>query len=217
MPKITLVPTSHVARESLENVRKAIEEEKPECVAVELDVNRYYYIKERGGAGPMDMVGALGIPTFLIYWILKKFQDYFGRRTGILPGSEMIEAVRIAREKGSDVALIDQRIEVTLYKLRKISLMGKLKLFKLMAMGMFGLAFPFGRGEKIDLNRVPPKKLVRQAMDYMKKELPEFYRVLVGQRNAVMARNLKHLSEKYDSVVCVIGAGHEEGIRKLLK
>lgn len=216
MAKIILVPTSHIARESLERVRKTIENEKPDCVAVELDINRYHYLKERGSESTLDMIRVLGLPTFLIYWILKKFQDYFGKKTGILPGSEMMEAIRMAREKGITIALIDRPIEITLFKVRKTSLSEKLRLFKLLIMGVLGLAIPFGKKHRFNLNLVPPKKIIEQAMAYLKKELPGFYRILVSERNAVMAKNLKELGRKFDKIVCVIGAGHEKGMKELL-
>jgi pheromone shutdown protein TraB len=138
MPKIILVPTSHIARESLDRVRKAIEKEKPDCVAVELDINRYQYLKESRNESTFNMIRILGPPTFLLYWVLKKFQDHFGKKTGILPGSEMIEAVRIAKENGITVALIDLPIDITLSRIKTIPLSEKLKLFKLLIMGVFG-------------------------------------------------------------------------------
>ncbi|MEE9323531.1 MAG: TraB domain-containing protein [Candidatus Aenigmarchaeota archaeon] len=216
MPKIILVPTSHIARESLYHVRKAIESEKPDCVAVELDINRYHYLKEQGEESATDMIRFLGLPTFLIYWILKKFQNYFGKKTGIFPGSEMMEAVGIARERGITIALIDQPIEITLLKIRKITLSEKLKLFRFLVMGVFGMAVPFGKKHEFDLNRVPPKEIIKQAMSYLRKELPGFYSVLVGERNKIMAKNLKELGKRFDKIVCVIGAGHEKGIKIIL-
>jgi pheromone shutdown-related protein TraB len=216
MPEIILVPTSHVARESLDQVKKTIENEKPDCVAVELDINRYHYLREQGDGSPIEMMRFLGLPTFLIYWILKKFQDYFGKKTGILPGSEMMGAIGMAKEKGISIVLIDQPIEITLAKIMKIPLSEKLMLLKLLIMGVLGLAIPFGKKHKFDLNRVPPKEVIREAMSFLRKELPGFYRVLVSERNAVMAKNLKEVSKKFDRIVCVVGAGHEEGIKKLL-
>ncbi len=217
MAKIILVPTSHIARESLERVRKTIENEKPDCVAVELDINRYHYLKERGSESTLDMIRVLGLPTFLIYWVLKKFQDYFGKKTGILPGSEMMEAIGMGRERGITIALIDRPIEITLFKIRKLPLSEKLTLFKLLIMGVLGIAIPFGKKHKFDLNRVPPKEIIKQAMGYLKKELPGFYRILVSERNAVMAKNLKDLARKFDDIVCVVGAGHEKGMKELLE
>ncbi len=58
--------------------------------------------------------------------------------------------------------------------------------------------------------------MIEQAMSYLEKELPGFYSVLVGERNVIMVRNLKVLARKFNKIVCVIGAGHEKGMKNLL-
>jgi len=217
MSKITLVPTSHIARESLERVRGTINKENPDCVAVELDINRYQYLRVRKKEKTFDILRVLGIPTFLLYWILKKFQDYFGKKTGIFPGSEMLEAVKIAKEKNITIAFIDLPIEITLARIKALPLTEKLKIFKLLLMSIVGLALPFKGSASLDLNKVPPQKVIDQAMDYLRKEMPGFYRILVSERNKVMSKNLMSLTSRFDNIVCVIGAGHEKGMKKMLK
>lgn len=218
MAKIILVPTSHIARESLSNVRKVVIREKPGCIAIELDINRYYALKaeEKGRVGSLEMIMSLGVFTFLIYWVLKKVQTYFGRKTGIMPGSEMLKGVEIAKEERIPFAFIDQPIEKTFFNIKKLPTSEKLKLFWLLIKAMLGMVCPFGKRVEIDLNRVPPKKLLEEAMEQFRKELPGFYKVLVDERNKVMAKNLKALGEKFDKIVCVIGAGHEKGLKELL-
>ncbi|MCK5474695.1 MAG: TraB/GumN family protein, partial [Candidatus Aenigmarchaeota archaeon] len=44
---IYLVGTSHIAKESLSKVKKAIEGKKPNCVAVELDYVRFHALKNK--------------------------------------------------------------------------------------------------------------------------------------------------------------------------
>jgi pheromone shutdown-related protein TraB len=216
MPKIILVPTSHIARESLENVRKAVEKHKPGCIALELDINRYYALRAQEGGSSLGMIKAFGVFAFLIYWIMKRFQKYFGEKTGVLPGSEMLKGIEVARESGIPYAFIDQPIGITFHRIRKIPLSEKLGLLWLLVKAVFGLAYPFGKRVEIDLSKVPPKELIDQAMDQFRKELPGFYRILVEERNKVMARNLKALARKFEKIVCVIGAGHEKGMKKLL-
>jgi pheromone shutdown-related protein TraB len=216
MPEIIIVPTSHIARESLENVRKAVEKHKPGCIALELDINRYYALRSQEGGSPLGMVKDFGVFAFLVYWVLKKFQKYFGGKTGILPGSEMLAGIEAARESGIPCAFIDQPIEITFSRIREIPLSEKLGLFWLLIKAISGLAYPFGKKVEIDLSKVPPKELIDQAMDQFRKELPGFYRILVEERNKVMARNLKELGRKFEKIVCVIGAGHEKGMKKLL-
>ena len=218
MSKIVLVSTSHVAKESLERVKKAVEKEKPDCIAVELDIDRYRYMQseEKNNGSVLEMIKHLGPATFSVYWIMKKFQNYFGKKTGIMAGSEMLKAIEIAKENGITVALIDRPIGITLVKIKNLSLSEKLGLFKLLTIGVFGIVMPFGKKEQFDLNKVPSKKIVNQAMELLEKELPGFYKILVHERNIVMAKNLKNLTGKFDNIVCVIGAGHEKGIEKVL-
>lgn len=218
MSKIVLVSTSHVARESLERVKKAVEKEKPDCIAVELDIDRYRYMQseEKNSGSTLEMIKHLGLATFSVYWIMKKFQNYFGKKTGIMAGSEMLKAIELAKEKKITVALIDRPIGITLARIKSLPLSEKLGLFKLLVMGVFGIAMPFVKKEQFDLNKVPSKKIVNQAMDLLEKELPGFYKILVHERNIVMARNLKNLTGKFDKIVCVIGAGHEKGMKNVL-
>lgn len=217
MAELIIVPTSHVAGQSVANVKHAIERENPDCVAVELDISRYHYLRERRGESPFTIMRTMGVSAFLVYMLLKRFQNYFGRKTGILPGSEMREAVEKAKEMGLAVAFVDQPIQITLLKIRTIPLREKMKLLWLLAKSVLGIVWPWGKGVEIDLNRVPSKGIIDYSMNYFRKELPNFYRVLVSERDEVMARNLKELSKKFNKIVCVIGAGHETGMKNLLK
>lgn len=212
MPKIILIPTSHIARESLEKIRNVVTMEKPDCIALELDINRYYALKSQDSGSSLGMIRAFGVLSFLIYWILKRFQGYFGDKMGVLPGSEMLKGVELAKEFNLPFAFIDQPIGRTFFGIRKIPVSEKLRIFWLLIKAVFGLAYPFGKKVEIDLSKVPPKNLIEQAMGYFRKELPGFYKILVEDRNRVMARNLKELSKKFDKIVCVIGAGHEKGM-----
>jgi len=38
---IILIPTSHIAEESIQKIKEVIEKTKPDCVAIELDEKRY--------------------------------------------------------------------------------------------------------------------------------------------------------------------------------
>lgn len=218
MPKIIFVSTSHVARESLEKVRKAVEKETPDCIAIELDVLRFRSM-ESEKKETLSSIKILGLPTFVIYWVLQKFQEYFGKKTGILPGSEMTEAVRLAKEKRIPFAFIDQRIDVTFYRIQSIPISEKLKLLWILLLALLGMAVPSAEKhkQKIDLNRVPEQKIIEEAMQFLETELPNFYRILVIERNEVMAKNLKELDKRFGKIVCVLGAGHEKGMREILK
>lgn len=223
MGRMVLVPTSHIAMQSLKKVKEVIEREKPDCVAVELDMNRYVSMKEHGETSSLAALKALGVTTFLVYWVLKHLQSWLGSRMGILPGSEMMQAVEIARGMGIKVALIDRDIGVTLMRMKSISWREKFRLiiylFKGLTVGyiLMKIRKP-GKGTKgaVDLSKVPPKDLIDQAMELMRTEFPQLYRVLVRERDQHMADRLRNMSKKFDKIVVVIGAGHADGMKQLL-
>ncbi|MFC2144051.1 TraB/GumN family protein [Candidatus Aenigmatarchaeota archaeon] len=221
MSRIILVPTSHVSAHSLKKVKEVIEREKPDCVAVELDMNRYASMKQHEEASTLEALRALGVTTFALYWILKRLQSWLGKKLGILPGSEMLKAVEISRKMGIKVALIDRDIGVTLFRLKSIPAREKLKLilylFKGLTIDYLLLKMRKDKGTMaIDLTKVPPKDLIKQAMQIMKKEFPNLYNALVTERDRYMTDLLKNMSKKFDKIVVVIGAGHADGMKRLL-
>lgn len=215
MGKIIILPTSHIAGQSLREVRELLEREKPDCVALELDLNRFYAMQAEKKQGSLQTLKLLGPVTFLFYWVLKKLQKWLGGKTGILPGSEMLQGVRVAGELGLKIAFIDQDIRTTILRLKdKVGWREKLKLIWFV---LKGLTLGFIKREKIDLQKVPEKKIIREAMLLLKREFPQLYGVLVSDRDIVMAKRLKMLSKRFKKTVAIVGAGHEEGLRRFIK
>lgn len=212
MGRIILVPTSHVAEESVRKIGQVISQEKPDCIAVELDAARLPALQHPGGKIPFSQ---LGVGGFLIIWVMKKLQEKLGEKAGILPGAEMLKAIEIANARGIQVVLIDRPILETFMKIKSTPLREKGKLLWLLVKGI--TLSPFVKGEKIDLRKVPGEELIEQALLFLKKELPYFSKVLIEERDRHMAEQLLHLSGHYKTVVAVVGAGHKEGMLKLLK
>ena len=217
MPKIVLVPTSHIAKESLERVRKAVEKEKPDCIAVELDQGRYFSMKNEK-ASQREILKQLGFSTWLIYYLFKKLQDWLGKKANIFPGAEMVDAVEMAKKRGLKFALIDQDIRLTFLKIKEVGRREKLSLiwfiFKGLTLGV--LASKLSKDDDMDLSKVPSKKDVNMAMGIIKKNFPSIYRILLEERNELMAKRLVKLSEMFEKVVAVLGAGHYDGVKSLL-
>jgi len=209
--RITLVPTSHIAEESLRKIEAIVEKEKPDCIAVELDMTRFAAMKMGGGR---PSIRELGIGSFLVFWLMKKIQDWLGKKVGILPGSEMLRAVELAQKRKTMLFFIDREIQETFLRIKSIPAGEKLKLFFLLIKGVvLGSLFI---GKKIDLKKVPEDRIIKEAMGFLRKELPGFYRVLVEERDEHMARQLICLSRQYKNIVAVVGAGHKEGLTALL-
>ena len=197
---IILLGTSHISPESMKSIRSVIEREKPDCVAVELDRARYAALVSGKGRKPS------GVFLKMISWMQKEM----GKMTGMVPGEEMLEAVNFSRKSGIMVYLIDQDFSLTIRDIQAISPLEKTRLFLGALLGSFA-------GKRFDLKKVPPRKMVKDALAYLKRSFPQVYEAIVVKRNEHMAFVLKELLKKHEKVLAVVGAGHIDGLKKLLK
>jgi pheromone shutdown protein TraB len=116
--RVHVVGTAHVSAESVTEVEEAIETERPDVVAVELDEGRYRQLK---GETPDDLdagdlLGGNTVFQFLAYWMLSYVQMRMGDRFDITPGADMLAAVETAEEFGLGVALVDRDIQLTVQR-----------------------------------------------------------------------------------------------------
>ena len=56
-----------------------------------------------------------------------------------------------------------------------------------------------------------------KMMEVFKKEIPAVWKAMVGERDAVMARNLNALPSQLETVVAVMGLGHLNGVKRHLQ
>ena len=208
MSRIILVPSSHIAEESLRRIEATVMKEQPDCIAVELDPERFVAMQAGGGR---PSIRELGVWGFLVVTLMKAMQDWLGRKVGILPGSEMLKAAELARETGVHLHFIDRPIHATLQGMKAVPWKEKVKLLFLLVRGI-----SIGKKVEIDLKRVPDTTVVDQAIGFLEQELPGFYRVLISERDAYMAHQLMHLSAVHKKIVAVVGAGHRKGLMKHL-
>ncbi|MCJ7478554.1 MAG: TraB/GumN family protein [Candidatus Nanohaloarchaeota archaeon QJJ-7] len=199
---IELRGTSHIAGEDLESIGREVQDKQPDVVAIELDrVRLKALMNDKQGRRP-------GNPFFLF---LKYIQELLGRRTGVAPGSDMLEAFRAAEKEGIDVALIDQNIAFTLQKLKDAPVREKIKF-----VGYILVAPLIMPGMNIDLENVPGEELVEDMLLRFEVGFPEMYNVLVKERNQIMAERLISLEKEYDEVLAFVGAGHVQGLEDIL-
>ncbi|MFH1324980.1 MAG: TraB/GumN family protein [Nanoarchaeota archaeon] len=214
---LTIIGTSHIAKQSLDEVKKAIEEEHPNIVALELDPSRLHALmnpkKEKLRFYNIFRVGIKGFIFSIIgAWAEKKLGDY----VGVSPGSEMKQAVRLAQKNNLKLALIDQNIEITLKKLSKnITWKEKWNFF----VDIFKAAILRKKEVDFDLTTVPSKEIINTLVNKVKKRYPTIYNVLIKERNEFMSKKLVRLmKEKQDqNILAIVGAGHEEEIIELIK
>ncbi|MCX8146886.1 MAG: TraB/GumN family protein [Candidatus Woesearchaeota archaeon] len=219
---LTIIGTSHIAKQSIEEVKEAIEKFKPKIVAVELDPYRYEALKSRKKSKiRFKDIFKVGIAGFFFALLGSWAQKKLGKIVSIEPGTEMLTAVRLAKNRGIGVSFIDQEIFVTLKKISKtITLKEEIRfIFDIFKSLLFGKREMKKLGlNDINLTRVPEKKLIKKLMEDLKKRYPNIYGVLVEERNKIMASKLINLMKaNTENIVAVVGAGHEEDILNLIK
>ena len=72
---------------------------------------------------------------------------------------------------------------------------------------------------EFELTKVPSKKVIKKLVDQVKKRYPNIYKVLIEERNEVMAEKGRKIMEIYPDkkILAIIGAGHEDDILELIK
>ena len=214
---LVILGTSHIAKQSLDEVKRCIEEEKPGIVAIELDAKRLPALMS---AAPrkiqLKAIKQIGLKGFIFSvfgaWAEKKL----GKLVGVAPGSEMKQAVQIAKKNSIKIALVDQDIEITLRRLSK-TLTWKEK-WNFTADILKSI---FTKGERIDfdLRTVPEKKIIKKLTLKLKERYPNVHKVLIEERNKVIAGNLRSLmnSNPDKKILAILGAGHVDDVLELVK
>lgn len=213
---LTITGTSHIAKQSLEDVGKEIEEGKPDIVALELDRRRLYSLFKKPGKMRIYDIKRVGIKGFIFSLIGAWAEKKLGKMVGVAPGSEMKKAVMLAKKNKIKIALIDQDIEITLKRFSK-SLTWKEK--RNFVVDIIKAVFVRKNIIEFDLTKVPSRKVIKKLVGQVKKRYPNIYKVLIEERNSIMAENLRKIMETYPDkkILAIIGAGHEDDILRLLK
>ena len=221
MAEIIFVGTSHIAEQSMQDVRNAIEEHKPDIVAVELDSGRLYALmhEEKSRLRIRD-IASVGLKGYLFAMLARFVQQRLGNIVGIKPGSEMKLAVHLAQRNKAKIALIDQDIRITLRRFSQTFTWGeRFRFFGDILKGLFsGKRFARELGLDFDLNKVPGPVLVTAMIKFIRQRYPSIYKVLIEERNIFMAQQLNGLKEKFpdSKIMAVVGAGHVEGVKQLI-
>ncbi|MBS3164061.1 TraB/GumN family protein [Candidatus Woesearchaeota archaeon] len=221
IPSLRIIGTSHIAAESVREIERCVRDWKPDIVAVELDPMRLQALfTQQRSSSPLAAL-RIGIAGYLFSLIGSWVQRKLGNAMGMQPGAEMKRAVELAAQSDARVALIDQHVEVTLRRFSKaLGWRERLRLLWDIVVGLVSSENEMKRLgiQEMDLTKVPPAELVKKLLLVVKVRYPGIYRVLVEERNAVMARNLSRLREREPEarILAVVGAGHVEGITALL-
>jgi pheromone shutdown-related protein TraB len=208
--EIVLLGTAHVSRESVEDVRQVITEEKPDRVCVELDDGRYTSMSQ-GSSWQNLNVGKVirqGKGFLLMAnLVLASFQRRLGKDLGVKPGEEMLAAVQVSQELGIPFSLCDRNIQVTLRRAwSRTRAWGKMKMLAALLTSVFS-------NEKLsaeDIEKLKQKDVLASMMEELAAYLPAAKEVLIDERDVYLAARIFQSEGK--RVVAVVGAGHLAGI-----
>lgn len=212
--QIKLIGTAHVSKESCDEVRTVIQNDRPDCVAIELDEQRYKSLNDADGWRKLDIVKVLkNNQGFLLLanLVLAGFQRRMGANVGVKPGDEMRAGIAAAQELNIPTSMVDRPIQITLKRAwAKNSLWGKCKLLSAL------IASAFSKdevsGEEIENLKE------RSEMDGMMNELSDFMpavkEVLIDERDRYLASHIWECEGK--NITAVLGAGHLPGVEKHL-
>lgn len=205
---ICLVGTAHVSEKSVEDVREAIETYKPDTVCVELDERRYKNLTDGNRWQNTDIVSVIKKKQgmyMIASLILSAFQQRIG--SSATPGAEMIEAIRITKEKNIALALCDRPVDKTLIRAwRKTGFFAKFKLLEV----LFSAAFSTKKLEAHEIEAIKDQSAIDSMMQELSEYLPSLRAVLIDERDRYLAKKIFDIPGK--NIVAVVGLGHLNGI-----
>lgn len=215
---LTLIGTSHIAKQSMDDVEKAIVNLKPDIVCLELDKRRLYALVNnvKGNKFSLSAIRKVGLKGYLFSIIGAYAEKKLGQYVGVSPGSEMLKAIELSKKNKIKIMVIDQDIEKTLKRFSQ-EFTWKEK-FRLLSDIIKAVVFR-KREIDFDLRKVPDKKTIDKLLNKVKKRYPGLYKVLIEERNEFMASKLARIISVNDDkkILAIIGAGHEEDLINLIK
>ncbi len=212
---ILLVGTAHISRQSADLVEQVIANEKPDTVCIELDEKRFAALANRKRWQNLDLkeiIRKKQLSTLLVNLILASYQKKLGGKLGVMPGTELLRAARIAEENNIPVELCDREVRVTLRRAwHATSLWKKGYLIASLIASLFDTT----ELDEEKLTELRSKDVLSELMDELGNALPDTKRVLIDERDIFMAEKIKAAAGR--RIVAVVGAGHMEGMQRVIK
>ncbi|MFA5254414.1 MAG: TraB/GumN family protein, partial [Methanoregula sp.] len=212
MAELKIVGTAHVSQKSVDEVRAAIEEFKPDVVAIELDPGRFSALKKQARDPTVnDVLEVKNFNSLLVQWLLSYLQRKIGVDVGVEPGAEMKAAIAEAESRNIPIALVDRDIRLTLLRFWKS--MGIIEKIKMVFALVFSIA-EVSDGEELDIESLKEQNVIDAVMEEFRKFSPNGARALIDERDAFIAHQLILLKVQRPEgrILAIVGAGHRHGI-----
>ena len=209
-----LVGTAHISQESVDLVRNIVEAEKPDCVCIELDAQRYEALSQQKRFASLDLREVIRnqqLAALLMNLLLASYQKRLGGKLGVVPGSELLEAAKVAEENDIAISLCDRDIRVTLRRAwASLSLWKKAMLVSTFAAS----AFEDPELSEEELNRIKQKDVLSELMNELGQAMPTLKEALIDERDRYLAQKIRE--SEGQKLVAVVGAGHIQGMKQAI-
>lgn len=202
---ITMIGTGHVFRIT-EQVSFIIKNIWPDAVLVELDETRYKALTEPSSDKKIENPN-----ISKIYRRSAKYQDSISEKNDTRTGGELLAAINTGKLAGAEIICIDDDAERIMKELEEE--------MSFLERGRYSLSII---NDRIMGNRKVVKTQNElfmnetKYMEEMRRKYPTLVRKLIDERNAFMAEKIKKASERYNSLVVVVGDAHVEGLCELI-
>ena len=211
---VILIGTAHVSQESVDLVKLVIEQEHPDRVCVELDAKRFEAISHPNRWESLDLkeiIRKQQLSTLMVNLILSSFQKRLGDKLGVIPGTEMLEAIRMADKHDIPVTLADRDVRVTMRRAwRNTPFWRKSLLISSLMLSIFDTT----EVSEEEIRNLKKQDVLSEMMKDLGKEVPTLKTVLIDERDHYLAKKIADASGT--RIVAVVGAGHVEGICRTL-
>jgi len=216
LDRVVFVAVIHTDLESVDNVKRIVQEVRPEVVAVELDKDRYEQIMnpdQQNGIPPKQQ--ETGDTAQDLMQHLAALEKSLGDMTGSNVGDEMLAAIEEGRRIGSKIALVDRPIQATVQAMMMVPLN---ELYSLMNLVPDATKDIQDGGANNFLDMLKEDGAIEDIIEQFKSEFPGLTEVLIEQRDQYVAKALHFiLNDVKGKIVAVLGAGHIQGVKAALE
>jgi pheromone shutdown-related protein TraB len=210
-----LIGTAHVSQESADLVRQVIDQEQPDCVCVELDARRFQALSEQRRLDDLDLKEVIRrkqLSPLIVNIVLSSYQKRLGGQLGVMPGTEMLEAAKIAQALDIPIALCDRDVRVTLGRAWRSTPL--LKRFLLLSTLLTSVFDRTTISEEM-LRDIRQKDVLTEMLRELGELMPTLRTVLIDERDLYLAHHIRSAVGK--RIVAVLGAAHIPGVQKHLE
>ena len=212
--EIYLVKTAHVSKTSIEDVDRCVEEVNPDSICIELDSQRYEKMENPEQWRDTDIVKIIKekqVGFLMVNVILSSFQKRLAKSLGSTTGGEMLEGIKLSKERNINLVLADRPIKTTFSRIW--AKLGTAEKYKLLS-GIIASIFDNEEISEEDLAKLKEDDALEAALMEVGKQFPTVKKVLVDERDQYLAEKIRTAPGK--KIVAIIGAAHAPGIEKHL-